>query len=39
MDKIDAIIIGQGPAGIQAALYLKRGNINPLIMMLLLLLK
>lgn len=28
MKETDALIIGKGPAGIQAAVYLKRGNVN-----------
>lgn len=31
MDNFDTIIIGSGPAGISAAIYLKRYNLNPLI--------
>ncbi|QIK70594.1 NAD(P)/FAD-dependent oxidoreductase [Erysipelothrix sp. HDW6C] len=31
MIKTDALIIGKGPAGIQAAVYLKRGNVDPLV--------
>ncbi len=27
----DALIIGKGPAGIQASIYLKRGNVDPLV--------
>ena len=27
----DVIIIGAGPAGITASLYIKRGNLNPLV--------
>lgn len=31
MKKTDALIIGKGPAGIQASLYLKRANVSPII--------
>ena len=31
MKKIDALIIGRGPAGIQAAIYLKRANMNTIV--------
>lgn len=31
MIKTDALIIGKGPAGIQASLYLKRANMDPII--------
>lgn len=31
MDKFDTIIIGAGPAGVSAAVYLKRFNLNPLV--------
>lgn len=31
MNKYDSIIIGSGPAGISAAIYLKRYNLNPLV--------
>lgn len=31
MKQIDALIIGKGPAGIQASLYLKRANVSPII--------
>lgn len=31
MIKTDALIIGKGPAGIQAAIYLKRGNVDPMV--------
>lgn len=31
MIEIDALIIGKGPAGIQASLYMYRANVNPLI--------
>ena len=28
---IDVIVIGKGPAGISSAIYLKRYNLNPLV--------
>lgn len=31
MEHTDALIIGKGPAGIQASLYLKRANVSPII--------
>ena len=31
MKQTDALIIGKGPAGIQASLYLKRANVSPII--------
>ncbi len=31
MIKTDAFILGKGPAGIQASLYIKRANINPIV--------
>ena len=31
MNNYDSIIIGAGPAGISAAIYLKRYNLNPLV--------
>lgn len=31
MIELDALVIGKGPAGIQAALYMYRANVNPLI--------
>ncbi len=31
MIKTDALVIGKGPAGIQAAVYMKRGNIDPIV--------
>lgn len=31
MTELDALIIGKGPAGIQAALYMYRSNVNPLV--------
>ncbi len=31
MIETDALIIGKGPAGIQASVYLKRGNVDPIV--------
>lgn len=31
MIELDALVIGKGPAGIQAALYMYRANVNPLV--------
>ncbi|CAM3683618.1 NAD(P)/FAD-dependent oxidoreductase [Erysipelothrix urinaevulpis] len=31
MRKVEALIIGKGPAGVQAAIYLKRGGVDPIV--------
>lgn len=31
MKQVEALVIGKGPAGIQAAIYMKRGGVNPVV--------
>lgn len=31
MEQVEALVIGKGPAGVQAAIYMKRGGVNPIV--------